>query len=558
MRRVLEGNEARQAVLRGVNVLANAVKATLGPKGRCVILEKHPLFPPTVTKDGVSVAKEIRDLEDPFENIGANLIRQAASKTSDDAGDGTTTATLLAQVIFQKGLEHLSHGANPVALKRGIDTAVSAVVEHIKAIAQPIENHDQIVQVGTVSSNGDRAIGELIADAMKRVGRDGVITIAESADAVTTLTVVEGMQIDRGWLAYPFVTNMERLESILQEPYILLTERKLFTMTPEIDTVLAQVGQSGRPVLIVAGDFDQPFAVTLIHNNQLGVLRSVAVKAPAFGDLRRATLEDMATVTGGYAFTEDCGRPLSSITIDDLGRAQRVTVGREFTTIAGGYGDKGAKESRMTLLRSLIDTTENDLDRERLRQRLARLASGVAVIRVGAATEAEQKEKADRVDDAVCATKSAVEEGIVPGGGKALLSGIGELNDMLIGSAFDESEDFRSGIAIIRESLESPMRQILLNAGIEPGHKEWKREGWLGWYRVKEIPSEIKAYIDKALEVSNEYGYNAATEEWVDLVAAGVIDPAKVVRCALQNAASVAATLLLTEASVCTIPEKRT
>lgn len=527
MRRILKGDDARQAILRGVNTLADAVKATLGPKGRCVLLEKHPMFAPHISKDGVSVAKEVRDLEDPFENLGCNLIRQAASKTSDDAGDGTTTATLLAQVIFQKGLEYLAQGANPVALKRGIDTAVAVVVDHIKAIAQPVDSHEQIVQVGTVSSNGDRFIGELIADAMKRVGRDGVITIAESSDAETTLQVVEGMQIDRGWLNHAFVMDGERLESVLQEPYILLTERKMFTMTEDMSIVLAEVGKTGRPVLIVAGDYDQPFVVTLIHNNQQGFLRSVLVKAPAFGDLRRATLEDMAVVTGGYAFTEDCGRALASITLDDLGRAQRVTVGRDATTIAGGYGDKNAKESRMTLLRALIESTENDLDRERLKQRLARLASGVAVIRVGAPTESEQKEKQDRIDDAVCATRSAALEGVVAGGGKALLSALPEL-EFLAGGSDDEVR----GIQIIQSSLEAPARQIAINAGIDPD-------------------AIIEGYLGGA--GSPSWGYNAATEQWEDLIASGVIDPARVVRCALINAASVASTLLLTEASVCTI-----
>jgi chaperonin GroEL len=393
---------------------------------------------------------------------------------------------------------------------------------------------------------------------MKRVGRDGVITIGESTDAETTLQVVEGMQIDRGWLAYPFITDPERLEAVLNEPYILLTERKLFTMTPELDTVLAQVGQSGRPVLIIAGDFDQPFVISLIHNNQLGVLRSVAVKAPAFGDLRRAMLEDMALVTGAYAFTEDCGRPLSTVTMDDLGRAVRVTVGQSFTTIAGGYGDEEGKNSRMTLLRSLIDSTENDLDRERLKQRLARLASGVAVIKVGAVTEGEMRERKDRVDDAVCATRSAVMEGIVPGGGKALLLCTDALQaqiDMLAG-------DEKLGAQIVLAALESPTRQIAANAGmsqeetdfivnVNRGKVDRRRARWWSisyWCRQSDT--------SKPLEDS-QAGWNAATDRFENLVETGVIDPARVVRCSLQNAASVSALLLTTQAMVASFPDKK-
>ena len=557
-RKIMKGDEIRQAILRGVNTLADAVTCTLGPKGRNVILERNPMWPPVVTKDGVTVAKEVRDLADPYENAGANLIREAASKTSDQAGDGTTTATLLAQVIYQKGLACLASGANPVALKRGIDAAVTVVTDHIKSIAQPVQDDETIVRVGTISSNGDRSIGELIADAMKRVGRDGVITIGESTDAETTLQVVEGMQIDRGWLAYPFITDPERLEAVLNEPYILLTERKLFTMTPELDTVLAQVGQSGRPVLIIAGDFDQPFVISLIHNNQLGVLRSVAVKAPAFGDLRRAMLEDMALVTGAYAFTEDCGRPLSTVTMDDLGRAVRVTVGQSFTTIAGGYGDEEGKNSRMTLLRSLIDSTENDLDRERLKQRLARLASGVAVIKVGAVTEGEMRERKDRVDDAVCATRSAVMEGIVPGGGKALLLCTDALQaqiDMLAG-------DEKLGAQIVLAALESPTRQIAANAGmsqeetdfivnVNRGKVDRRRARWWSisyWCRQSDT--------SKPLEDS-QAGWNAATDRFENLVETGVIDPARVVRCSLQNAASVSALLLTTQAMVASFPDKK-
>ena len=533
-RQILKGDEIRQAVLRGVNTLADAVVCTLGPKGRNVILERNPMWPPAVTKDGVTVAKEVRDLADPWENAGAHLIREAASKTSDQAGDGTTTATLLAQVIYQKGLEALAKGANPVALKRGIDAAVAAVVEHIKAIAQPVEDDETIIRVGTISSNGERTIGELIARAMKKVGRDGVINVGESTDADTTLQVVEGMQLDRGWLAGPFITDPERLECVLKEPMILVTERKLFTMTDEMSLVFAEVGKSGRPVMVVAGDYEQPFIITLIHNKQLGQLNSLAVKAPAFGEERRVQLEDLAIVTGAYAFTENCGRPLSSLTVNDLGSADKVVAhGHDatgYTTIVGGRGDKERLEKRVELLRALIPATENELQREFLKRRLARLASGVAVIRVGAATEGELREKKDRVDDAVCATKAAVEEGIVPGGGKALLSAVGRASETLP----QNDPDMFAGVDIILSALEAPMRQILRNAGLESDK-----------------------IVTRARIARINEGYNAATDDWVDLVADGVIDPAKVVRCALQNAASVAALLLTTEAMVASFPEKK-
>lgn len=562
MRKILHGDEARQAILRGVNTLADAVKVTLGPRGRCVMLEApHPMFPPKLTKDGVSVAKEVRDLEDPYENAGANLIREAASKTSDQAGDGTTTATLLAQVIYQRGLEYLSQGANPVALKRGIDAAVEVVIDHIKSIAQPVTDDETIARIGTIASNGDRELGELIADAMRRVGRDGVITIAESSDAETTLQVVEGMQLDRGWLAQPFVTNPERLETVLENPYILITERKMFTMTDELSNVLAAVGKAGRPVLIIASDYDQPFVVTLIHNNQLGVLRSCIVKAPAFGDLRRAILEDLATVTGAYAFTEDCGRALSSISVSDLGEAQRVTAhghdSHGYTIIAGGKGDAAKKEARMSLLRSLIEAADDDYQREILKTRLAKLASGVAMIRVGAATQAEQKEKMDRVDDAVCATRAAVEEGIVPGGGKALLSARGVLEGKHCGA---RTEDEARGARIIFDALDAPTRQICLNAGVESSQIEHiirMNEGRVMAGVIGNIGCDGGDFATGVGTLPENLGYNAATDVFEDLVESGVIDPAKVVRCALTNAASVASTLLTTEASICAIPERR-
>ena len=557
MRQVLLGNETRERVLRGVNTLADAVKATLGPKGRCVLLELHPLWSPRISKDGVSVAKEIRDLADPFENLGCNLIREAATKTSDEAGDGTTTATLLAQVIFQKGLEAVAAGANPVALKRGIDAAVALVVDHIKAIAQPVTDNETIVRVGTISSNGDRAIGEMIAEAMKRVGRDGVLLVAESSDAETSLKVVEGMQLDRGHLAHPFITDPERMETVLDRAFILITERKLFTMTEGVKAVFEELLPTGRPFLIVAGDYDQPFVVSLIHNKAQGVMHAVPIKAPAFGDQRRALLEDLAIVTGGYAFTEDCGRTLDSIRVEDLGQAERVVVGKDSTTISGGDGDKERRESRATLLRSLIESAENDLSREQYKQRLAKLAAGVAVIRVGAPSEAEQREKRDRVDDAVCATRAAVLEGIVAGGGKALLSAM----DKLEAAKFGEHDELR-GALIVAAALESPLRQICLNAGC--GEDAIKFYVGVGRGRVEIGGHFGKADTDGGVypqgvggPMPPDYGYNAATDRLERLIESGIIDPARVVRCALQNAASVASTLLLTEASVCTIQEKK-
>ena len=527
MRKTLHGKDAREALLRGVNTLADAVKVTLGPKGRNVVLERHPAFPPVLTKDGVSVAKEVRDLECVFENMGANMLREAASKTSDVAGDGTTTATVLAQAIYAEGLKYLDQGANPVALKRGIDKAVEAVVQRIKDIAIPVTSRDQIVNVATISSNGDREVGELIADAMERVGRDGVITLGESSTAETVLSITEGMQLDRGLLSHHFITDPERLEAVMQEPYILLTERKLQTMTPELESALGTVAREGKPVLIIAGDYDQPFIVTLIHNIGQGVLRSVPIKAPSFGDQRREILQDIAAVTGAYAFTEDCGRKLDSVTVADLGRAQRVTVGRDFTTIAGGYGRTEYRDERIKLLRTLVETAPSDLDRERYRQRLARLASGIAVIKVGGVTEVEQKEKRDRVEDAICATKAAVEEGIVPGGGYTLFRGGYDIEDLI---AHDMSDEEEVGCKILLKALSEPMRRIAINAGEDPE-------------KILKSP-----HIE-------QFGYNATKGLFEDLIDAGVIDPAKVTRVALQNAASVAAAMLTTEALVATIPE---
>lgn len=557
MRQVLLGSETREKVLRGVNTLADAVKATLGPKGRCVLLELHPMWAPRISKDGVSVAKEIRDLADPFENLGANLIREAATKTSDEAGDGTTTATLLAQVIFQKGLEAVAAGANPVALKRGIDAAVALVVDHIKAIAQPVEDTETIARVGTIASNGDRAVGDLIAEGMKRVGRDGVILVTESSDAETSLKVVEGMQLDRGHLAHPFITDPERMETVLNNPYVLVTERKLFTMTDGLKSVFEYLLPTGRPFLIVAGDYDQPFVVSLVHNKAQGVMHAVPIKAPAFGDQRRALLEDLAIVTGGYAFTEDCGRGLDSISIEDFGQAERVVIGKDSTTVSGGNGDKERRESRATLLRSLIESAENDLSREQYKQRLAKLAAGIAVIRVGAPSEAEQREKRDRVDDAVCATKAAVEEGIVPGGGKALLMAY----DKLEGHKFGGHDEVRGGL-IVLAALEAPLRQICANAGCTDDETNFYAGIGRGRFeiggRFGKADSDGGTYPQGVGgPMPPDFSYNAASGKLERMIESGIIDPAKVVRCALQNAASVASTLLLTEASVCTIQEKK-
>lgn len=534
MRKTLHGADARAAVLKGVNTLADSVKVTLGPAGRCVLLERHPAFPPITTKDGVTVAKEVRDLENPYENMGANLIREAASKTSDVAGDGTTTATVLAQSIYSQGIEHLNAGANPVLLKKGIDKAVSLVVDHIRSIAQPVHEQETIVRVGMISSNGDREIGELIAEAMEKVGRDGVITFTESPDSETTLAVSEGMQLDRGLLSNHFITDPERLESVLENPFVLVTERKIQSMTPELEKVLAEVAQTHRPVLIIADNYDGPFIVSLIHNRQQGVLYAVPIKAPSFGDDRRELLEDIAVLTGGFAFTENCGRKLDTITVNDLGQAERITVTRNSTTIVGGKGRPEYKQQRVQLLRTLVDTAQNDLDRERCRLRLARLSSGVAVIRVGAVTEPEQKEKRDRVEDAICATRAAVEEGIVPGGGKALLSAAMDLDLAIAKMTGDE----HTGAQIVRKAIEAPLRQIAVNCGVDPD-------------------AVVAACSGGNALTNHSYGYNAATDTYEDLIDAGVIDPAKVSRVALQNAASVAAVLLTTECCVVTIQEKR-
>jgi chaperonin GroEL len=541
-RQVLHDQDIRAALLRGVNTLADSVKVTLGPMGRNVILERDKRFPPVITKDGVTVAKEVRDLEDPWENAGAHLIREAATKASDEAGDGTTTATLLAQVIFQKGLEALDAGANPVSLKRGIDKAVSVVVEHIKSIAQPVTDDETIARVGTIAANGDREIGDLLAKAMAKVGEDGVITFTDSLDTETTMKVVDGMQVSRGFhppqSAMHFITDPDRLETILEKPYILITERKVQSMTAELQALIESILASRRPVLFIAGDYDGPFIVSLIANIQQGVFRSVAIKAPYFGNDRSAMLGDIAAITGGYAFTEDCGRKLESIAISDLGQAERVTVGQLTTLIVGGMGEKEAVARRVEFLRAMIEATEQSLDREKLRQRLALLSSGIAVIRVGAPTEIEQKEKKDRVEDAICATKAAVEEGIVPGGGLALLLCSDALWETELFNPEETAKDEMAGARIILEALEAPLSQICENAGVEAEPKL----------------AEITEFICNG---KRGVGYNAATDTFEDLIAAGIIDPAKVTRTALQKAASVAATMLTTACMVAGVPERK-
>lgn len=528
MRKVLFADEARAALAIGVEVLFRAVSGTLGPRGRNVLMEKHPLFPLTLTKDGVTVAKEVRDLPDVFQNMGCTLLREAASKTSDLAGDGTTTSVVLAHAIFTEGLKHLSAGANPVGIKRGVDRAVAAIVARLKEIALPVENDEQIIQVGTISSNGDRAIGELVCAAMKKVGKDGIITFDDAAGPDTYLEFSEGMKFDRGLIAQPMVTDPERMECVLDNPYILLTERKIPAMTPYLVDLLELVHSKGRPVLIVAGEYDKPFVVVLIHSRQQGGVISAAVKAPAFGAQRTAMLEDMAVVTGGYAFTEDCGRKLDSIELEDLGQAQKVIITRDTTTIIGGGGNDDRIAGRVQLLRTLVETEAEPLARERVRQRLARMASGIAIIRVGGVTEVEQKELKDRVEDAIMATKAAVEEGILPGGGLALVRAVSQQFEA------PPDKDETIGMSIVIDAVCAPMKQIAINAGVQP-----------------------EGVVAQASMLYGNMGYNAATEQFEDLMVAGVIDPMKVTRVALQNAASVAAAMLTTECMVANVPEAK-
>ena len=518
--------DARDRMLRGVNTLANAVKVTLGPKGRNVVIEKS-FGAPRSTKDGVSVAKEI-ELADKFENLGAQLIREVASKTNDKAGDGTTTATVLAQAIVTEGLKSVAAGMNPMDLKRGIDKAVAKVIEEIKSNAKKVSANSEIAQVGTISANGDTEVGEMIAKAMDKVGNEGVITVEEAKTAETELDVVEGMQFDRGYLSPYFITNADKMEADLEEPLILLYEKKLSTLQPLLP-VLEAVVQSGRPLLIIAEDVEGEALATLVVNKLRGGLRVAAVKAPGFGDRRKAMLEDIAILTGGQLISEDLGIKLENVSLDMLGRAKKVTITKDDTTIVDGSGEKEGIEGRISQIKRQIEDTTSDYDKEKLQERLAKLAGGVAVIRVGGATEVEVKERKDRVDDALNATRAAVEEGIVPGGGVALLKA-SKVLDALKG----DNDDQEAGIAIVRRALQAPIRQISENAGVEGS-----------------------IVVSKVLENgSATFGFNAQTEEYVDLVQAGVIDPAKVVRTALQDAASVAGLLITTEAAIVEAPKK--
>jgi chaperonin GroEL len=520
--------EARSAILRGVNALADAVKVTLGPKGRNVILDRK-FGSPTITKDGVTVAKEI-ELKDPMENLGARMVREVASKTSDVAGDGTTTATVLAQAIFREGIRSVTAGANPMQLKQGIEAAVAVVVEELKKLSKPVKGK-MIAQVGTISANNDETIGSIIAEAMEKVGKDGVITVEESRTMETVLDVVEGMRFDRGYSSPYFVTDPERMEVVLENPYILTYEKKVSSMK-DLLPILEKIAQQGAPLLIVAEEVEGEALATLVVNKLRGTLKAAAVKAPGYGDRRKAMLEDIAVLTGGKAVTEDLGIKLENLKIEDLGRAKKVVIDKENTTIIEGSGQKNAIESRVKQLRTQIEETTSDYDREKLQERLAKLVGGVAVIKVGAATETEMKEKKARVEDAMHATKAAVEEGIVPGGGVALLRAIPALNARL--KAKDLPEDVKTGLEIVRRVCEEPMRWIATNAG---------QEGNMVVAKVKEMESGM--------------GFNAATDTYENLIEAGVIDPTKVVRFAIQNASSIASLMLTTEAIVADIPEKK-
>jgi chaperonin GroEL len=523
-KQIIYGEQSRQAILRGVNQLADAVKVTLGPKGRNVVLDKK-FGSPTITKDGVTVAKEI-DLKDPLENMGAQMVREVASKTSDTAGDGTTTATVLAQAIYREGAKNVVAGANPMELKRGIEKAVEVMVEEIKKMSRPVSGN-MVAQVGIISANSDKTIGEIIAKAMERVGKDGVITVEEAKTLETTLDVVEGMQFDRGYLSPYFVTDAERMEVVLENPVILIHEKKISSMK-DLLPVLEQVARMGRPLVIIAEDVEGEALATLVVNKLRGTLQAAAVKAPGFGDRRKAMLEDIATLTGGKAITEDLGLKLENIKVDDLGKAKKVTIDKDNTTIVEGGGSKDAIQGRVKQIRAQIEDTSSDYDREKLQERLAKLVGGVAVIKVGAATETEMKEKKARVEDAMHATKAAVEEGIVPGGGVALLRAGKALDGLKL------TGDQLVGLQIVRRAIEEPMRHIAANAG-----------------------AEGSIVVAKVKDMKQDEGFNAATEVYEDLVKAGVIDPAKVVRSALQNASSIASLLLTTEALVSEIPEEK-
>ncbi len=521
---IIFSSSARAEIAKGLNMLANAVKVTLGPRGRNVVIEKS-WGSPTVTKDGVTVAKEV-EVENKFQNMGAQMVKEVASKTSDVAGDGTTTATVLAQAIYNEGAKLVAAGLNPMDLKRGIDAAVAAIVDHIKSMAVPTKGKDDIAQVGTISANGDTEIGNMIAEAMKKVGKEGVITVEEAKTLHSELDVVEGMQFDRGYLSPYFVTDSERMEVVLNDAYILIHEKKISNMK-ELLPVLEQVAKQGKPLLIVAEDVDGEALATLVVNKLRGTLQVAAVKAPGFGDRRKAMLQDIAALTGGEAVTEDLGLKLENLTLNDLGRAKRISIDKDNTTIIEGAGQKEKIEARVKTIRREVEETTSDYDREKLQERLAKLVGGVAVIRVGAATEVEMKEKKARVEDAMHATRAAVEEGIVPGGGVALVRCIAALDKLSF------QDDRRYGVNIIRRALEEPMRQIAGNAG-----------------------TDGSIVVAKVKEGSAGFGFNAAKLEYEDLVKAGVIDPAKVVRIAIQNAASVSGLMLTTETLIAEKPKK--
>jgi chaperonin GroEL len=519
------GSQAREKMLRGVNILADAVKVTLGPKGRNVVLEKS-FGSPTVTKDGVTVAKEI-SLEDKFENMGAQMVKEVASKTSDVAGDGTTTATVLAQAIYGEGQKLVAAGANPMALKRGLDKGVASVIDELKKMSKSIKGKSEIVQVGTISANNDEMVGKLISEAMDKVGKEGVITVEEAKSMETTLEVVEGMQFDRGYVSPYFITDPEKMAVHLEDPYILINEKKISSMKDMVP-ILEAVAQSGRPLLIIAEDIEGEALATLIVNKIRGTLKAAAVKAPGFGDRRKAMLEDIAALTGGQVITEDLGVKLENVTLSDLGRCKHVQIDKDNTTIVDGAGKKAAIEGRIGQIRAQIEETTSDYDREKLQERLAKLIGGVAVIHIGAATETEMKEKKARVEDALNATRAAVEEGIVPGGGVALLRCIAPLNGLKV------SGEEKAGVGILKRALQEPLRNIAQNAGLEGS-----------------------VVVNAVLESKDSNGFNAETMTYEDLMKAGVIDPTKVVRFAIQNAASVSGLMLTTEAMITDKPEKK-
>ena len=524
-KKIIYSEEARSKMLTGVNKLADAVKTTLGPKGRNAILDKM-FGSPNVTKDGVTVAKEI-ELKDKYENMGAQMVKEVASKTSDIAGDGTTTATVLAQAIYTEGLKYLAAGMNAMDLKRGIDKATAAVVEELKKMSKSVEDKKEIEQVGTISANGDTEVGQMIADAMDKVGKEGVITVEEAKGMETTLDLVEGMQFDRGYLSPYFVTDAERMEAVLEDPYVLIYDKKISNMR-DLIPVLEQIAKEGRALLIIAEDIEGEALATLVVNKLRGTLKCAAVKAPGFGDRRKAMLEDIAILTGGQVISEELGRKLESATVVDLGTAKRVIIDKDNTTIVEGAGSSSSIQGRITQIKAQIEESTSDYDREKLQERLAKLAGGVAVIKVGAATEPEMKEKKARVEDALHSTRAAVEEGFVAGGGVALLRCIKKLDSL------DLPGDQKYGVKIVQKAMEEPIRQIAENAGLEGG-----------------------IVVEKVKDMSGNKGFNAATEEYEDLVKAGIVDPTKVVRSALQNAASVSGLLLTTEVMIAEIPEDK-